>query len=662
MAQGNIPSYDPTMPGVRVDETGVESAAQAANRINRIYTEVGSNIERTGHQVGAEIGGGIRDLGQAVEDSMYHKELSHGVATDAQILQGLTQQWTTALQTADPHDATLGARFMQGPVQEALDKFQKGFTTERGIDWVTRRSQDLLQHFSAVTAHGAGELAGKAAVADVGTLSNSLTNTVYQDPGQLPFLMRSIDAHVGDIVASYPGLQGENLATVRETLPKTLKQNLIKSAAVSAILGSPDEATAQTIATRYASDPRYKDYIDGKELTQFVKIAAADQRARNELQRQAEKQKAFARTDQYITDAASDNPQLSLKSILTDPAYQGRPDLRDEAMKTFETMRKFRTEQASVPPEVSHATTLRLISGLTAPQGDPSHIADRSPIDKEFQLGHIDKQDYLFALSQAKAINDPDEKPITRARTAFFKSYSTAFSDDTSQYAATQEAIRQEAILKAKGEDPQSLYDPNSKNFFGDPKNIARFQTSLWGKIMGNTPTGAFASPEIEKYATAMKSGLESHGDYAAVGPATSSGDHAYGAYQVMGANVPSWTAKYYGRSLTAQEFLGNKTAQDLVFSGEFSRLVKLYGPEGAARAWYAGEESMNDLKRTAHTPTGAPLGMTVGDYGAKFATLAGVPRKVPEAEIVRLAPGTIYTAPDGTLRRRRGPTIPGSQ
>jgi hypothetical protein len=84
-------------------------------------------------------------------------------------------------------------------------------------------------------------------------------------------------------------------------------------------------------------------------------------------------------------------------------------------------------------------------------------------------------------------------------------------------------------------------------------------------------------------------SGNESGGNYGALGPATSSGDRAYGKYQVMGQNVGPWTLQYLGRSLTPQQFLSDPDAQEKVFQGKFGDYVQKYGPKGAASAWFTG-------------------------------------------------------------------------
>ena len=113
-------------------------------------------------------------------------------------------------------------------------------------------------------------------------------------------------------------------------------------------------------------------------------------------------------------------------------------------------------------------------------------------------------------------------------------------------------------------------------------------------------------------YAGAISS-IESGGDYGILGPSTRSGDRAYGKYQIMGANVPQWTREVLGAPMSPQEFLANPQAQDAVFSTKFGQYVDKYGPEGAARAWFAGPGGMNNLNAKDVN------GMTVGEYGRRF-------------------------------------------
>lgn len=89
----------------------------------------------------------------------------------------------------------------------------------------------------------------------------------------------------------------------------------------------------------------------------------------------------------------------------------------------------------------------------------------------------------------------------------------------------------------------------------------------------------------------------ESGGSYTAVGPSVN-GNRAYGRYQVMDFNIPTWTAKYFGKSLTPQQFLANHAAQDAVVKGVIQSYYDRYGSwESAAAMWFSGQPNANSQK-----------------------------------------------------------------
>lgn len=130
------------------------------------------------------------------------------------------------------------------------------------------------------------------------------------------------------------------------------------------------------------------------------------------------------------------------------------------------------------------------------------------------------------------------------------------------------------------------------------------------------SPTRIEVRP-LDAYADAIAK-TESGGNYRAIGPATRTGDRAFGKYQVMGENIGPWTQEALGRPMTRQEFLLSPEAQDAVFQAKFGSYVDKYGPERAAQAWFAGEGGMNDPNRRD------VLGTSVADYGRKFAANMG--------------------------------------
>lgn len=130
-------------------------------------------------------------------------------------------------------------------------------------------------------------------------------------------------------------------------------------------------------------------------------------------------------------------------------------------------------------------------------------------------------------------------------------------------------------------------------------------------------PVANAVRPQEPDYSNAISS-IESGGNYRAIGPKTRTGDRAVGKYQVMGQNVGPWTEEILGERMTPLQFAANPEAQDAVFKAKFGSYVNKYGPDGAARAWFAGEGGMNDPTRKDI------LGTSVADYSRKFNAATG--------------------------------------
>jgi hypothetical protein len=182
--------------------------------------------------------------------------------------------------------------------------------------------------------------------------------------------------------------------------------------------------------------------------------------------------------------------------------------------------------------------------------------------------------------------------------------------------------------------------------------------------MLGMTGTGDW-SPEAARRAIFE---LESGGNYGAMGPETLSGDRAYGAYQVMGANIPAWTKATMGVEMTPEEFLADPAAQDKVFETIFGGNVKRYGFADAASIWHSGvplrraiEEGRtdgymgtDDYTRKATGLYGAgvnsltQIGMESKKYGANWGAMTPEGRtdiKAQEAAIADLGSVIDYVA-----------------
>ncbi len=107
---------------------------------------------------------------------------------------------------------------------------------------------------------------------------------------------------------------------------------------------------------------------------------------------------------------------------------------------------------------------------------------------------------------------------------------------------------------------------------------------------MGPQPVG-----ELGAFLKAI-SAQESGGDYGAVGVPTKYGT-ALGKYQVLDANIQrpeGWDQEALGREIDTEAFLASPALQEAIARTKLTQYFKNYGPEGAAKAWYAGPGNAN--------------------------------------------------------------------
>ena len=145
------------------------------------------------------------------------------------------------------------------------------------------------------------------------------------------------------------------------------------------------------------------------------------------------------------------------------------------------------------------------------------------------------------------------------------------------------------------------------------PQQPAQQQAAPFPK-MSQAPSGEpFNNPmpsddNITRIANAIAR-LESGGKYDAMGPQTKSGDRAYGKYQIMGNNIPSWSKEALGRQITPDEFLAAPQLQDQIAHHRMGQYYNKYGnPQDVASMWFSGRPLKNNNSRDV-------LGTSVPQY-----------------------------------------------
>ena len=100
----------------------------------------------------------------------------------------------------------------------------------------------------------------------------------------------------------------------------------------------------------------------------------------------------------------------------------------------------------------------------------------------------------------------------------------------------------------------------------------------------------------------------------------------AVGKYQVMKANIPSWSKKVLGHSISWQEFRNSPDLQEKIVRGILSGYYKKYGARGAASMWYSGQPNPN--KSYGNPPVSTYVNSVInhaGSYSGKTYTGSGI-------------------------------------
>lgn len=479
--------------GLNPTETGIEATAQAGNRIGRFFNQAASATQEVGNEAARGYSSAIKDAGDVAVQYEDHRQISHGAATYAQVNDVLTQKWNDTAKNADPNDPTVAQSFRENVLEPTLDKFREGFTTENSQKWAESHIDSLRNHMFEKTSADMSSLAADAVSVNVRQTANSLSNTAVNDPSSVPHLLDSADSMIGGMVDSSPNLKGEPAAKARMELTQKMKENIVKSGAIGAIQKSADpEATAAEWSAKYP------DYINGDEIKmlagnarQQIRAARIDQAYSDTIEKKAVQQKSDATEVGYLQSLYSDDPkqqgQVSTKAIVNDPNLTRESKERMIGVVN----REFKPETDA---KISAQSSTALFRAMSDPNADTdkvraSIIAARGKDPGE--AGSINKSDFTDLMKNLEDVKTPQGAALAQDRTEFFKRYAGTIDGTLAQsgihsalgeqkmYGAEKDARRMEADLKTRGQDPHSLYDPSSPNFFGKPSNLQKYQVSM---------------------------------------------------------------------------------------------------------------------------------------------------------------------------------------
>jgi len=184
---------------------------------------------------------------------------------------------------------------------------------------------------------------------------------------------------------------------------------------------------------------------------------------------------------------------------------------------------------------------------------------DKSGNIKGFKIGDADFK------AELKKVQDSYKKIIDAAKTQGSQAETTTPSQKIDQY-------------YNENPDSRDYIDQLDEQGYSDEDKLQILGISF-NEVGGDT----------DRIATAIGK-FESGGNYKAIGPDTGNGNRAYGKYQIMASNIPSWSKEALGYSITPQQFLNNPQLQDKIAKHKMGQYLKQYGTvEDVASVWFSG-------------------------------------------------------------------------
>lgn len=388
--------------GLQPNDRAVQATAQAARSTGAAFAEIGRDI-----------GGGVANLGDAYTKIKTQQDISHGMATAAQVQDNLTTAWDVTLKNADPNDHSVAERFRTEQLQPILDAWQTdGFNTEEGRAWAQAHAGALQQHFFEKTAADQSLLGGQAAVQNIQQTTTSLSNTALQDPSSLNMLLGTADAGLDAVLAADPNLTPAQIANMRGELREGMRHEIAKGAFIGTARTNPDQAMQDL------QDGKYKNLLDATTSNQLFGFAESikreqrsDQRAALAMQKEQQKAdfetKASAISGQMFAPDGSivipPNFHTNLVMLSLHPGADASAirAMGDAAARAVENANN-RTFQTT-----NNATWRDLAGRIGTPDSSPNSLT-HALVDKAYANGNLSNTDYHF-LHQAveTAKSDP---------------------------------------------------------------------------------------------------------------------------------------------------------------------------------------------------------------------------------------------------------------
>lgn len=359
-------------------------------------------------------------------------------------------------------------------------------------------------------------LAGEYAKSQVTTMTDQLQNTVNADPSQYPVAMGKITDFLKTPLFYGPHMND----VVRDTMKRQMVHQVTGSM-VSGMLNNPQNGSL--VLNRLDRG----DF--GETLTGEQQIALRNQaettvhglevearRAEAEAVRQ---QKArYDATDQsYGSQFAlhQENPGNPAFKPLTatqigkdlDPFQPGGAKIDGPTGRAWINMIEENARRGPTAVHTNETVERNLFKRIYLPDGDQNKIIDTKPIYDAYLKQQLSDTDMGRLRDEFVKSRSPEGSQFGKEKADFLKGIEPQitkpgpfgiYQDPTTpeKFAGFQRELETTiAQFHKEGKDPRTLFDPNSKDYFGKVAKSSKYQTTGFGSIATPAPAPAPGTP-----------------------------------------------------------------------------------------------------------------------------------------------------------------------
>lgn len=470
--------------------------------------------ESSGYYQGRYLEQGAQKIEQGIKTTEEHvaaNETSKLAADMATAHAELATEWNDALAHADPNDHEAANRFMEQRVKPRLSKIGEGLLTEQAQGLFARSSAGVGAELFTKTAADQARLAGEAAITNLDTVKNQLSNVARGDPTSLNSTLFSSDAAVDELVRSH-NLPSEEAIKLK----RAVRSEIAKSAVDGAIDNNAVEAK------KALDRGDYNDLLDGTTINalrntadQHIKAEEAAKRLADAEQRRQESDAAETFANQVRTSTT--DPETGVNRLPPDyykkvVEYGKMPGAQTGTLNSLYAVGAAMERNPILRSDVD--TRTNFMGRIWLGKDDPNKLT-LADVDAAFGDFKLNKADHTM---MRQAIMDADKDPnkaenmrelsrvMSSLKSTITKSSMfTSDADGDSRFGMMQQDKTNQFLDGLKnGVSAKAMLDPTSKDYifkdvqrYQPAQNSTRFQQQLQGTA------GPIGPPSVVPWASA---------------------------------------------------------------------------------------------------------------------------------------------------------------